>query len=43
MLTALARLKDFRRAAGPRGDLEELLRLPQSLTVRFAPEAQPRG
>jgi hypothetical protein len=43
MLSALARLKDFRRAAGPRGDLEELLRLPQSLTVRFAPEAQPRG
>jgi Dyp-type peroxidase family len=43
MLAALARLKDFRRAAGLRGDLEELLRLPQSLTVRFAPEAQPRG
>jgi Dyp-type peroxidase family len=42
MLMAIAQLKDFRRAAGPRGDLEELLRLPQSLTVRFTPEAQPR-
>jgi Dyp-type peroxidase family len=39
LLTAIQRLKDFRRAAGPRGDLEELLRLPQALTVRFLPEA----
>jgi Dyp-type peroxidase family len=37
MLMAIAGLRDFRRAAGPRGDLEELLRLPQSMTVRFAP------
>jgi cytochrome P450 len=39
LLTAIQRLKNFRRAAGPRGDLEELLRLPQALTVRFLPEA----
>jgi Dyp-type peroxidase family len=43
MLMAIAALKDFRRAAGPRGELEELLRLPQSLVVRFAPEGQPRA
>jgi cytochrome P450 len=42
MLMALSRLRDFRRAAGPRGDLEELLRLPQSLVVRFTPDG-PRG
>ena len=42
MLMAIAHLKDFRRAAGPRGELEELLRLPQSMVVRFTPEAQPR-
>ena len=39
MLMAVAQLKDFRRAAGPRGELEELLRLPQSMVVRFAAEA----
>jgi Dyp-type peroxidase family len=39
MLMAIAQLKDFRRAAGPRGELEELLRLPQSMVVRFAAEA----
>jgi Dyp-type peroxidase family len=39
MLMAIAQLKEFRRAAGPRGELEELLRLPQSMVVRFAAEA----
>jgi Dyp-type peroxidase family len=42
MLQAIARLGDLRRAAGPRGELEELLRLPQSMVVRFRAEAQPR-
>lgn len=42
MLAAIARLKDFRRAAGPRGELEELLRLPQSMVVRFSAETQLR-
>ena len=42
MLMAIAELKELRRAAGPKGDLEELLRLPQSMVVRFAAESQPR-
>ena len=42
MLMTIAELKELRRAAGPKGDLEELLRLPQSMVVRFAAEAQPR-
>lgn len=42
MLQEIAQLDDFRRAAGPRGKLEELLRLPQSMVVRFAPKSQPR-
>jgi len=41
MLMAIAELKGLRRAAGPKGDLEELLRLPQSMVVRFTAEAQP--
>ncbi len=43
MLMAIAELKELRRAAGPKGDLEELLRLPQSMVVRFAAEAPPRS
>jgi Dyp-type peroxidase family len=39
MLMAIADLKELRRAAGPKGELEELLRLPQSMVVRFTPEA----
>jgi len=42
MLMAIAQLKDLRRAAGPKGDLEELLRLPQSMVVRFTAVARPR-
>lgn len=42
MLVAVAELKELRRAAGPKGDLEELLRLPQSMVVRFTAQAQPR-
>jgi len=42
MLAAIAELQELRRAAGPKGDLEELLRLPQSMVVRFTAEAQPR-
>jgi Dyp-type peroxidase family len=42
MLVAVSELRELRRAAGPKGDLEELLRLPQSMVVRFAAEAQPR-
>jgi cytochrome P450 len=42
MLMAIAELKEMRRAAGPKGDLEELLRLPQSMMVRFAAESQSR-
>jgi Dyp-type peroxidase family len=41
MLPKIAQLRGFRRAAGPKGELEELLRLPQSMVVRFTPEAQP--
>ncbi len=42
MLMAIAGLKDLRRAAGRGGELAELLRLPQSMLIRFRPEAQPR-
>jgi cytochrome P450 len=42
MLREIAQLGNLRRAAGPRGKLEELLRLPQSMVVRFTPRAQPR-
>ena len=37
MLLAIAQLRNVRRAAGSRGALEELLRLPQSMVIRFDP------
>jgi Dyp-type peroxidase family len=40
MLLAIAPLRNVRRAAGPRGALEELLRLPQSLVIRFDPVSE---
>jgi Dyp-type peroxidase family len=42
MLIAIAQLGELRRAAGPRGNLEELLRLPQSMVVRFSAQTHPR-